>query len=58
MEVCDGLSDLDAVQLVVLVVVVQFEVVELELLFRHLLLGLLHNVLQVLLDVPEGRKNY
>ena len=58
MEVCDGLGDLDAVQLVVLVVVVQLKVVEFQLLFGHLLLGLLDNVLQVLLDVSESRKNY
>ena len=52
MEVSESLADLDTIKLVVVVIVVQFEVVKLELLFRHvfLLFGG-HDVLEVFQDM-------
>ena len=52
----ESLADLHPIQFVVVVVVVHFKIVKLELLVRHLVLGLVDNVIQVLLDVSGNRE--
>lgn len=52
---CDGCGELQAVQEVVAVVVVHLEVVQLELLGRHLFLWFVNHSLQVLHDVAAAR---
>ncbi len=58
MEVRDGGDELDSVEHVVVIVVVELEVVELQLLFRHLVLRLLVNTVHVFHDVSETREAF
>lgn len=52
--VCDSRGELQPIQQVVAVIVVHLEIVQLELLGRHLLLWLVDHSLQMLHDVAGG----